>query len=344
MKTRRKVYRFSPLAITTVIALIFSLTSCSAVKIVPTALKAGKAVKGVSSALKAGKAAETVVDLAKVYPNLRTASELYPLAKNAPEFYPALRNAPELYPAIRKAPVIHKLDISQQIHSKPQVGVSLPVNIEEYANVYKKLPSEKQTLYLNHFNTELISAHNVNKIGSFDDFMSLTKNSNDSVVILVGHNENGVFVFTNGEKVPLRNLENRLIAENKMGVFISCESNKYLTFPNMVGLDHRIKYDEAYKMSQKIAEYLNKQSANIEMRSPQKIESQIRKIRFEQNVAINSRRAGIVLITLATAPSPKRDSNLKEKSFLILPVQKRLQVNSFSKQYWDQYIKNVRRN
>ncbi len=175
-----------------------------------------------------------------------------------------------------------------QTFSLFDVYLSIPTNDSEFKNMFGREPNlNDQKIYELSYPDEQKSSVVQGK--SLEDFKKTVKMKSEGYnnhLIIIGHNEDGLFTFPNGEKVKISEIEKLL--QKVKGVFISCNSRDYISDPTK-GLASKLTYDEAIKLSQNI-----ELGCNHFFMTPQQIDETIIKNiqKFELNRKI---KRGIVI-------------------------------------------------
>ena len=85
-----------------------------------------------------------------------------------------------------------------------------------------------------------------------ENFDTEVKSVPGAFVILVGHNENGEFVFVNGSRRGLADLANGCRAAQRFCIFVSCRSQEFLSASGAIGLKHEVSFNEGIYIARQL--------------------------------------------------------------------------------------------
>ena len=166
-----------------------------------------------------------------------------------------------------------------------KIVFSIPKNEQEYQNIFKEY-SEKNLEGMQ----DIVASLDFSKIGdahSRDAFLGLLASArNDEPIILIGHNENGLFYFPDGSSALLTDLDRTANANNKRIIILSCNAGKYLT----VGPKNALTYEDSMEIA-----YLMAEKAKIDHFSLMAADDVIKD--FESDLTFERRIAAISKIT-----------------------------------------------
>lgn len=115
-----------------------------------------------------------------------------------------------------------------------------------YEKIFNYIPEDKELQQI-----ELAvesTQYPVSKLNSLMQFES-TLNSNSGIVIMVGHNEDGVMRFADGSQITISEFEDRIERANKFGIVITCNGSCYTSHPSP---RLKISFLEAFRLADKL--------------------------------------------------------------------------------------------
>ena len=86
---------------------------------------------------------------------------------------------------------------------------------------------------------------------------NIQSGTKEGIVIVVGHNEDGLFRFIDGSSDDLADLANICSAAGQLCVFVSCNAYSHLLGSNSVGLDREIGFAQSVDLAQSIVRFLS---------------------------------------------------------------------------------------
>jgi len=82
---------------------------------------------------------------------------------------------------------------------------------------------------------------------SVEGFNGFVDHSNSQITVVIGHNLNGHFFFSDGSSAKLTDMAERFRQKGSMAVFLSCESSRYVDGCNAaVGVNSELTFDQAF--------------------------------------------------------------------------------------------------
>lgn len=109
---------------------------------------------------------------------------------------------------------------------------SLGDNEDDFIRIYKRAPTPGERKYIGNATKEfkeLKLAHSLD--GSKEGFLRYIRMTKENLILVTGHNEAGIFHFTDGKTLPLDEMARLIKQEGKEHCFISCMARKYVDGP-----------------------------------------------------------------------------------------------------------------
>lgn len=116
----------------------------------------------------------------------------------------------------------------QTYEAAAQVAAALATNATDFEKLYGYEPTESELERISRLRAE--HAGDMSELGSWRDFEILLE-SEDRLLILVGHNEDGNFRFPSGETETLQRLASLVEDRNKIGIFLTCKGACFTNAP-----------------------------------------------------------------------------------------------------------------
>jgi hypothetical protein len=94
-----------------------------------------------------------------------------------------------------------------------------------------------------------------------ENFDEKVKAVQGAFIILIGHNDNGNFVFVNGSKRDISDLANTCGASGKLCIFIACRSQESILAGAALGLRHEVTFAEGTEIAKTVMAVLTRNAA-----------------------------------------------------------------------------------
>ena len=158
------------------------------------------------------------------------------------------------------------------IRAQNTIFISQPVSETEFNNIFGNeamLTDQNKSILNLKVPEQIYETSYVEKGYSRDDLIKQLRFHKENrnylkYFVLIGHNEDGKFFLPSGESMKLSEIEEYLHGEK--AIFISCNSNNYIN-DNSIGLDFKIRYNEAFQIITKIEAHTSTCSRFLTSRS-----------------------------------------------------------------------------
>ncbi len=192
---------------------------------------------------------------------------------------------------------------SQYLHDYVTIFESIPENDEEYVNIFGDEPNleDKKAFekgYFESINGESLKGKGLAELKSLI-VTHKAKPSYNSCFIIIGHNYQGFLKFANGETLAIVELEK--LFEGVRTVFLSCNSNKFLSNTKNIGVKYPIQIGDAISISNKINKFLYVEKCVNTWRDDSEVNDEIKKIikkhRFNKSTVKSLKISASVIFT-----------------------------------------------
>lgn len=124
--------------------------------------------------------------------------------------------------------VFISISILTALPAQSAILSALPQERNEYEKVFGYEPTEGELKSLRSLQTE--DGQQTQAVKTLRDFQNVL-DSREQTLIMIGHNEEGVFRFASGESKPIGELSQMVESSNKVGVFLTCHGSCYTDAP-----------------------------------------------------------------------------------------------------------------
>lgn len=162
------------------------------------------------------------------------------------------------------APQVARVAASKRYTGGARVFLELPIADDQFRRVYgdDAVVSVKDEREMENLRGQIaigfgLKAHDGLSETAFRKTISSTQNA---VIIIVGHNDQGTFHFIDGSNEGIADLANECASAGHLCVFVSCNSSRYLTGQGAVGIDRAIGLKAAVELSEKLTAYIGEKN------------------------------------------------------------------------------------
>lgn len=127
-----------------------------------------------------------------------------------------------------------------------------PADGDEFRRIFGYSPSRSEIDAVMRARKGLGDFQRSRPVTSADDLLNELSDGDDSIFIVVGHNEGGMLRMADGSQVDLLTLSRSCEENGKLCVVLSCHSNRYIGSTTTRGIDDAITYQEAEKIGREI--------------------------------------------------------------------------------------------
>jgi hypothetical protein len=117
------------------------------------------------------------------------------------------------------------------LQNSTDILASCPTSENEYVTLFGEMPNLatlNATLKAVGQASQKFGVASSPGLSSRLNFTSYLQNSQAKWLIIVGHNDEGAFRFTNGDEASLQSLSDEIFQFGKRGIFITCRARHYL--------------------------------------------------------------------------------------------------------------------
>lgn len=140
--------------------------------------------------------------------------------------------------------------------------VSIPANEQEYTKIFGSPPKGDQLKIIQKIRSESPKKSLI--VNSKQDILNDIASSDHFIILIIGHNEDGVFHLPSGETLKISDLSDEAKKLDKYLVFLSCRSQKHTEF---AGTRTYISYNDAFALAKNIESELMGDDSDTEHRS-----------------------------------------------------------------------------
>jgi hypothetical protein len=161
---------------------------------------------------------------------------------------------------VRHYPSILEKSFAHEVNPKSKVYLVFPRDDAGYQAVYRKAPSRQDLAQLSRDSEYLQGVRNVTYAKDGDGtqaFGLFLKDSDEELIIIVGHNDKGQLRLLDSSEMPLRTLAEDCKYYEKKCVFISCRANSLLGDTTSVGIEGKVSFREAFQITRALKSELD---------------------------------------------------------------------------------------